>query len=63
MKTHYNPSHTDLADVEVSACGVFLGESSDLTGEWDRVTCLRCLSGRGRMETAIKRIEINHRGS
>lgn len=54
MKTHYHPNCINWDEIDVATCGVFLGESSYLSWDWDRVTCLRCLNGRVRIETAIQ---------
>ncbi|WP_349975147.1 hypothetical protein [Pseudomonas sp. WHRI 8519] len=41
MKTHFVP-FTDLEDVEQASCGTWLGESSELSGDWAEVDCLLC---------------------
>ncbi|MFV3402824.1 hypothetical protein ACNFIC_02565 [Pseudomonas sp. NY15463] len=43
MKTHFAP-FTDLEDLEQAPCGTRLGESSGLSGDWDKVDCRRCQS-------------------
>ncbi|KXS54675.1 MAG: hypothetical protein AWU57_936 [Marinobacter sp. T13-3] len=48
MATHYNPSH-DNDEVEQAACGTWVGETSDFTGDWRRVTCRKCLRGQDRI--------------
>ncbi|MGN8259458.1 hypothetical protein ACLEJW_09010 [Pseudomonas sp. SMSB3] len=41
MKTHFAP-FTDLDDLEQAPCGTWLGESSELSGDWAKVDCQRC---------------------
>ncbi len=41
MKTHFAP-FTDLDDLEQAPCGTWLGEASELSGEWGKVDCLLC---------------------
>lgn len=43
MKTHYAP-FTDLEDLEQAPCGSWLGEASELSGDWVKVDCQRCHS-------------------
>ena len=41
MKTHFAP-FTDLDDLEQAPCGTWLGEASELSGDWAKVNCLHC---------------------
>jgi len=41
VRTHFAPS-TDLDDLEQAPCGTWLGDASELSGEWAEVDCLRC---------------------
>ena len=42
MKTHYYPwGFSD--NEERSLCGVWFGEASNISSDWERVTCGRCL--------------------
>ncbi|MGK0158860.1 hypothetical protein [Pseudomonas mosselii] len=50
MKTHFAP-FTDLDDIEQASCGTWLGESSELSGDWARVDCRLC---QARKETITK---------
>lgn len=52
MRTHYYPNGLARYDsdghdfVEQGPCGTWLGENSDLSGDWNRVDCKRCLKKR-----------------
>lgn len=41
MTTHFAP-FTDLEDIEQAPCGTWLGESSELSGDWAMVGCQLC---------------------
>ncbi|MFV3291978.1 hypothetical protein ACNFBR_24990 [Pseudomonas sp. NY11955] len=41
MKTHFAP-FTDLEDLEQAPCGTFIGDSSELSGDWTKVDCMLC---------------------
>ncbi|NIF28387.1 hypothetical protein F3J44_18630 [Pantoea sp. Tr-811] len=41
MTTHFAP-FTDLDDLEQAPCGTWLGDSSDLSGDWGMVDCRLC---------------------
>lgn len=41
MKTHFAP-FTDLEDLEQAPCGTWLGEASELSGDWAKVDCQLC---------------------
>lgn len=41
MTTHFAP-FTDLEDIEQAPCGTWLGESSELSGDWAMVDCRLC---------------------
>lgn len=41
MKTHFAP-FTDLEDLEQAPCGTWLGDTSELSGDWAEVDCLLC---------------------
>ncbi len=51
MKTHFAP-FSDLEDVEQAPCGTWLGESSDLTGDWTMVDCRLCHKRKERITSA-----------
>ena len=51
MKTHFAP-FTDLEDVEQAPCGTWLGESSELSGDWAMVDCQLCKKRRERITAA-----------
>lgn len=52
MRTHYYPPGLARYDsdghdyVERGPCGTWLGETSELSGDWARVDCKRCLKDR-----------------
>lgn len=52
MRTHFYPSGLARYDsegqdcVERGPCGTWLGETSELSGDWNRVDCKRCLKDR-----------------
>lgn len=41
MKTHFHPWGLS-DDAEIAPCGTWMGESSNMSGEWARVDCARC---------------------
>ncbi|WP_323157843.1 hypothetical protein [Pseudomonas fulva] len=41
MKTHFAP-FTDLDDLEQAPCGTWLGECSEVSGDWANVDCRLC---------------------
>ena len=51
MTTHFAP-FTDLEDVEQGPCGTWLGESSELSGDWAMVNCRLCKRRRARIIAA-----------
>ena len=51
MKTHYSAHPRD--DEEQASCGAWLGEASNLSGDWSRVDCRRCLRGREKISSSI----------
>lgn len=51
MKTHFTP-FTDLEDIEQAPCGTWLGEASELSGDWAEVDCLLCKKRRERIIAA-----------
>jgi hypothetical protein len=51
VKTHFAP-FTDLEDIEQAPCGNWLGESSELSGDWARVDCRLCKKRRERIIAA-----------
>lgn len=53
MKTHYDPRPHGEESEEQAVCGTWLGDESNLSGDWSRVDCQRCLKGKGKIETAI----------
>jgi hypothetical protein len=48
VKTHFAP-FTDLDDLEQAPCGTWLGESSELSGDWAMVDCRLCKKRRERI--------------
>ena len=48
MKTHFAP-FTDLEDLEQAPCGTWLGDASDLSGDWAKVDCLLCHKHRAKI--------------
>ncbi len=58
MRTHYYPSGLALYDsegqcyVEQASCGTWLGEASNLSGDWGRVDCASCLKRKTKIITA-----------
>jgi hypothetical protein len=52
MRTHFYPSILARHDsdghefVERGPCGTWLGEKSELSGDWGQVDCKRCLKDR-----------------
>lgn len=53
MKTHYDPYPYGEESEEQAVCGTWLGEESNLSGDWSRVDCQRCLKGKVKVEAAI----------
>lgn len=51
MKTHFAP-FTDLEDIEQAPCGAWLGEASQLSGDWANVDCLLCQKRKERIIAA-----------
>ncbi|AXA25691.1 hypothetical protein [Pseudomonas putida] len=51
MKTHFAP-FTDLDDIEQAPCGTWLGESSELSGDWTMVDCRLCQKRKERIIAA-----------
>ncbi|HEN8726635.1 TPA: hypothetical protein U8214_000482 [Pseudomonas putida] len=51
MTTHFAP-FTDLDDLEQAPCGTWLGESSELSGDWALVDCRLCTKRRERIIAA-----------
>ncbi|WP_252088767.1 hypothetical protein [Pseudomonas sp. MWU13-3659] len=51
MKTHFAP-FTDLDDLEQAPCGTWLGDTSELSGEWSKVDCLLCQKRKDRIIAA-----------
>lgn len=51
MKTHYSAHPQD--DEERAACGTWLGEGSNLTGDWSCVDCRHCLRSKGKIASAV----------
>jgi len=43
VKTHFAP-FTDLEDLEQAPCGTWLGDASELSGDWAKVDCRLCQS-------------------
>ncbi|ESW39344.1 TPA: hypothetical protein ACG5DM_002043 [Pseudomonas putida] len=53
MKTHFAP-FTDLEDLEQAPCGTWLGESSELSGDWAMVDCLLCQKHKAKITAAAE---------
>lgn len=51
VKTHFAP-FTDLEDLEQAPCGTWLGEFSELSGDWAEVDCRLCKKRRERIIAA-----------
>lgn len=51
MKTHFAP-FTDLEDIEQAPCGTWLGEASELSGDWAKVDCLLCQKHKAKIISA-----------
>lgn len=55
MKTHYYPSClAGSEDAERGTCGTWLGEASNLSGDWSRVDCKRCLKNRLAINASVE---------
>jgi len=52
MKTHYSAHPQDDSE-EQAACGSWLGEASNLSGDWSRVDCRRCLRGKEKISASV----------
>jgi hypothetical protein len=48
VRTHFYPTSAS-EDAERGPCGTWLGEASNLTGDWGRVDCRRCIRSKARM--------------
>lgn len=53
MKTHYDPHPHGEESEEQAVCGTWLGETSDLSGDWSRVDCRRCIRGKGKISQSV----------
>jgi hypothetical protein len=51
MKTHYSPFLQE--DEEQAVCGTWLGEASNLSGDWSRVDCRHCISRKRKIASSI----------
>lgn len=52
MKTHYLPHLQDDSE-ERGVCGTWLGEASNLSGEWSRVDCQRCIKSKEKITLSV----------
>ncbi|WAH56567.1 hypothetical protein LZ023_26675 [Pseudomonas silvicola] len=52
MKTHYCPHPQDESE-EQAVCGTWLGETSNLSGEWSLVDCQRCVRGKKKISASV----------
>jgi hypothetical protein len=52
MKTHYSHFQQDDSE-EQAACGTWLGEASNLSGDWFRVDCRHCIRSKGKIASSI----------
>jgi len=51
VKTHFYPwGFPD--DAEIGPCGIWLGLTSNLSGEWARVDCARCQKQKAKLTKA-----------
>lgn len=57
MKTHYAP-HLMPDDAEQGPCGTWLGETSNLSGEWGLVDCAHC---RKQKDKIIRNVDAEER--
>lgn len=58
MKTHFDPySQVDECPDEKAWCGTALGNECDLTSNWKRVTCKRCLRSKERIQREFEHTE------
>lgn len=48
MTTHFAP-HLQFDDAEQAACGTWIGEASNMTGDWARVDCRICIKLKARI--------------
>lgn len=53
MKTHFAP-FTDLEEIEQAPCGTWLGEASELSGDWVEVDCLLCQKHKAKIIAAAE---------
>lgn len=51
MKMHFAPL-ADLEDIEQAPCGTWLGEASELSGDWAEVDCQLCQKRKERIIAA-----------
>ena len=51
MKTHFSPYSQE--DEERAACGTWLGEDSNLSGDWSRVDCGHCISRKMKIASSV----------
>jgi hypothetical protein len=55
MRTHFTGQlGGGDEDVEQAGCGTWLGEASNLTGDWGRVDCALCLRRKAKITTQIE---------
>jgi hypothetical protein len=52
LKTHYCPHPQDESE-EQAVCGTWLGEASNLSGEWSRVDCRRCIGSKVKISLSV----------
>lgn len=52
MKTHFCPHPQDESE-EQAVCGTWLGEASNLSGDWSRVDCLRCIKNKEKITLSV----------
>lgn len=53
-KSHFFPYIDNTEDLEFAPCGTRLGETGEITGIWDRVTCKRCMRRKHWINQAIE---------
>jgi len=53
LKTHFDPYPHCEEGEEQAVCGTWMGEASNLSGDWSRVDCQRCLGRKEKISDAV----------
>lgn len=53
MRTHFDPYPDGEESEEQAVCGTWLGDERNLSGDWSRVDCRRCLNRKGKITASI----------